>query len=272
MRYVMLLLMLCAAACAFHDGRETARLIGQQEGFVPRRFATSSFVLFGLLRPGEGHTLRVYIEGDGRAWLTRGRPSADPTPRNPVALRLAARDPGSDPVLYLARPCQYVRGDDRRDCATADWTGGRLSEKVVRSLDAAISRAREDTGTRRVALFGYSGGGGAAVLLAARRDDVVFLGTVAGNLDHAAWTRHHGVSPLRGSLNPRDVVAKVRSVPQVHLSGADDTIVPPEIARSFCTAVGASARCPVIAGMTHGGAWESVWNPPAVVPPEKNIH
>ena len=28
-----------------------------------------------------GTTLRVYIEGDGRAWIRSGRPSSDPTPK-----------------------------------------------------------------------------------------------------------------------------------------------------------------------------------------------
>jgi hypothetical protein len=43
-----------------------------------------------------------------------------------------------------------------------------------------------------------------ASLVAARRHDVVRLVTVAGNLDHLAWTTLHGVSPLTGSLNPAD--------------------------------------------------------------------
>ena len=265
MRYAILILMLLAAGCAVRNGRETARLIGAREGFVPQRFVTRPFVLFGLLRPGEGDTLRVYIEGDGRAWLSRRRPSSDPTPGNPMALRLAAREQGRDPVLYLARPCQYVQGEDRRSCATAFWTGARLSEEGIRSLDAAVSEALRRTGARQVALFGYSGGGGAAALLAARRNDVVFLGTVAGNLDHAAWTRLHGVSPLRESLNPMDAAAAVRALPQLHLSGDADTVVPSEISRGFCAAVGASARCRVVPGMAHGGAWETVWSPP--VPP-----
>lgn len=264
MRYGILILVLLAAGCAAQNGRETARLIGAREGFAPQRFVTRPFVLFGLLRPGEGDTLRVYIEGDGRAWLSRRRPSPDPTPGNPVALRLAARETGREPALYLARPCQYVQGEDRRSCTTAVWTGARLSEEVIRSLDAAISEAQQRTGTRQVALFGYSGGGGAAVLLAERRNDVVFLGTVAGNLDHAAWTRIHGVSPLRESLNPMDAAASVRALPQLHLSGDADTVVPPEISRSFCAAVGEAAQCRVVPGMTHGGAWETVWTPPAL--------
>ncbi len=53
----------------------------------------------------------VYIEGDGRAYVNRRTPSNDPTPGNPMALRLALADP-SLRVLYLGRPCQYTRGGE----------------------------------------------------------------------------------------------------------------------------------------------------------------
>lgn len=46
--------------------------------------------------------LRVYIEGDRHAWLSRTRLCADPTPHNPVALKLALADPAPGPLLYLA--------------------------------------------------------------------------------------------------------------------------------------------------------------------------
>ncbi|GAB2181920.1 hypothetical protein DLREEDagrD3_21430 [Denitratisoma sp. agr-D3] len=49
-------------------------------------------------------------------------------------------------------------------------------------------------GARRLTLVGYSGG--AAALLAARCSDVVRLVTIAGNLDHRAWTRYHHITTL----------------------------------------------------------------------------
>ena len=50
--------------------------------------------------------ISIYIEGDGRAWETKYRLSEDPTPSNPVALRLAAVDPAAN-IAYIARPGQY---------------------------------------------------------------------------------------------------------------------------------------------------------------------
>ena len=52
--------------------------------------------------------VNIYIEGDGRAWLNKNRPSLDPTPKNSLALKLAEIDPAPN-VIYLARPCQYSK-------------------------------------------------------------------------------------------------------------------------------------------------------------------
>lgn len=59
-------------------------------------------------------------------------------------------------------------------------------------------------GATRLTLVGYSGGAAVAALLATRRNDVARLVTVDGNLDHRAWTAHHRVTPLTGSLNPAE--------------------------------------------------------------------
>ncbi|MDD2967214.1 MAG: hypothetical protein PHN64_07020 [Desulfovibrionaceae bacterium] len=257
----------CLAGCAGRgDGRAEAEQLAQSHGLRHCLFQTENFALFGLLRAGTGSILRVYIEGDGRAWLTRTRPSTDPTPQNPVALRLAVADPSRDTVLYLARPCQFVQGADRRQCARRFWTNARFAENVIASLNEAISTAKAQAGAKQVALFGYSGGGGAAVLLAARRSDVVFLATVAGNVHSAAWTQHHKVSPLVGSLEPFDAASAVRGIAQWHISGAEDDIMPPALSQQFCQKVGAAAHCQTIAHMRHDGAWQEHWLPPAVLP------
>ena len=249
------------SACA--SPRQAALTFAQQHGFAERLFVAQPFVLYGLYRPGSSarpDVLRVYIEGDGHAWESRTRPSGDPTPHNPVALRLAALDPGPDPVLYLARPCQYVQGKDRRHCAQRYWTSARLGQEVITALDAAITQARDACGARHVLLTGFSGGGGAAALLAAQRRDVVFLGTVAGMLDTDAWTRLQGISPLAGSLNPISVAPALRHMPQRHMSSRADAVMPPEISAAFCRAAGQAQSCEEVPGMAHGGPWQNIWH------------
>lgn len=237
----------------------------EQQAFVPQRYQTANFVLFGMLRlPPAGksnsrETLQVYIEGDGFAWQSRTRPSTDPTPRNPVGLRLAQADASGDAVLYLARPCQFVTGAEARMCRTAYWTSARFAPAVVQSMNEAITQAKRQTGARYVELTGYSGGGGIAVLVAAQRQDITFLGTLAANLDHDAWTKLHGVSPLSQSLNPLDAAGQVRHVPQVHLSSQGDSVMPPGISQNFCQAIQNPKSCKVIESVPHSGPWEDSW-------------
>jgi hypothetical protein len=64
----------------------------------------------------------LYIEGDGYAWKNRHEPSNDPTPMNPVAMRLAAADP--HPLGHLYRASLPVRASRtmRHDKHTLDIT------------------------------------------------------------------------------------------------------------------------------------------------------
>jgi hypothetical protein len=66
-----------------------------------------------------------------------------------------------------------------------------------------------------------------AALLALRHPETELLVTVAGVIDHDAWTRLHGVAPLIGSLNPADQIAALSRIRQVHLIGTADHVVPP---------------------------------------------
>ena len=256
-------LTLCFLSACASSPRQKARALAQEQGFAEHLFSAQPFILYGLLRPGSAaHSkiLHVYIEGDGHAWESRTRPSTDPTPRNPTALRLAMADPGPGPVLYLARPCQYVQGDDRRQCSKRYWTSARLGPEVINSLDTAITQAKAACGAEQVILVGFSGGGGAAALLAAMRQDVVFLGTVAGNLDTEGWADLQGVSQLAESLNPKAVAPSLQHLPQRHLSSRTDATMPPGISEGFCRAVNQPESCVVISGVPHGGPWQRYWD------------
>lgn len=258
-----LLLGLAVLLCACANGRQQAAELAAAGHFRPQRFETRSFVLQGWLKPGQGRTLFVYVEGDGMAWLRPNRPSDDPTPSDPIGLRLALADPASPAegaVLYLARPCQYTLGADRRGCSVGDWTGARFSERAVAALDEAVSRAKASVNAEFVALHGFSGGGGMAALLAERRTDVVFLATVAGNLDHKLWTSLLGDTPLAGSLNPVDAAGATRGIPQLHVIGGEDTVVPKAILDSWCKRLpGAKITRVIEPGAGHSGPWEAVW-------------
>ncbi len=234
-------------------------------GFETHILPANNFMLFSLLRPAStsSDTLKVYIEGDGLAWITRTRPSKDPTPTVPVAFNLARADSSKSASLYLARPCQYIMKrpgqSQAKACEQKYWTMHRYSWEVVHAMNKAVDRVKEQVGAKKVALVGYSGGGAIVALMASERRDVAFIGSVAGNLDHLAWTQHHRVSPLRSSANPLDIVEKIRHIPQKHLSGKEDDVVPFLTQENFCSALPKDS-CVEVEDMKHNSSWEKVFD------------
>lgn len=259
------LLSACASSPRL-DPRGYVKQSAAQSRFAGHVVQTPTYALQTFFRGSEAFAppiLYVYVEGDGRAWISRSRPSRDPTPLSPVAFELARIHAAAKPdvdILYIARPCQYVVGDDRRNCGRQAWTHGRFSESVVDAIDRTINRFKTTRRYVELVLVGFSGGGTVATLLAARRNDVRRLVTVAGVLDHAAWTKHHGVSPLTTSLNPHDQFEKWRRIPRVHIFGEDDDVVPARLFDAQAkTASNPTSTVSIIPGADHGCCWEEVW-------------
>jgi pimeloyl-ACP methyl ester carboxylesterase len=246
----------CAATRADH-----AASIARAAGMRGRTVAAGAFrlqVYERIRTPGD--PVVVYIEGDGRAWLTPSEISRDPTPTDPLALRLAAADPAPN-VVYIARPCQYLDAASLERCDKRYWSSARYGRAVIDSVAAASGDAMARAGSHRLELVGYSGGGTVAALVAAQRHDVRRLITVAANLDLAAWTGLHRLTPLTSSLDPLDFRDKLRALPQTHLAGEDDPVVPPSVIRSYAAKLGADAAADlrIMPGFTHDCCWADAW-------------
>lgn len=257
---VAFLLTGCATSSLYLDRDLAARGIACKNGFTKNLIRGHDFVLLSYVRIGEtGKPLVIYIEGDGLAWESRSRVSSDPTPADPLVMRLAALDPSPN-VAYLARPGQYT-SMGASPCDAKYWTVKRFSPEVIEDMDLAVSRLRDMAGAQSVSLVGYSGGGAVAVLLAARRGDVVSLRTIAGNLDHVAVSKWNNVSPLEGSLNPIDYADKLKGLPQRHFIASDDKVVPSYVAESFAEKSGDEKHesITVVRGITHYSGWENKW-------------
>jgi len=250
----------CSTMPLFIGRSSIADSIAVEAGFSKEYVKAGSFTLMTYQKfNGPSDKISIYIEGDGRAWETKHELSDDPTPSNPVALRLAAVDPANN-VAYIARPGQYSPSGIP-DCDSKYWSGRRLATEVVESMDSVIDILKEKSGAKYLELVGYSGGGAIAVLVAATRHDVVALRTVAGNLDTRAFCKYHHVSPLDGSMNPLDVAQKVAHIPQRHFVGSKDKIVPSAIAESFIKMEGDKdyERITVVDGVSHSDGWQKRW-------------
>ncbi|MBF0178031.1 MAG: alpha/beta hydrolase [Magnetococcales bacterium] len=245
-----------SAACSFMP-LERATEVARMGGMLPFPLEVRGFRLTTFLKQGSSapDPLVLYLEGDGMAWLDKHTPAHDPTPRHATFLQLAAADSSPD-VLYMARLCQYA-GRRSPGCRVRHWTTHRYAEEVVNIHDEALDQVKRVTQARSLALVGYSGGGALTALLAARRQDVVWLVTVAANLDLDAWTNHHGVSPMPDSLNPVAFVGRLQNLPQWHFVGDGDQEVPESVVRSFTARFppGAPVHLRVLKGVDHACCW-----------------
>lgn len=168
--------------------------------------------------------LRIYIEGDGLPWILERRIALDPTPANPLLLRLMADD--AHAAVYLGRPC-YFGTATSDSCEPALWTVERYADSVVRSMCDAANQLSLERQARSVALIGYSGGGAIAIAMRSCTLGLNSITTIAGNLDVEAWVKYHKYSPL--VLPVLAESASGAPVAETHWQCRDDRKIPPHI-------------------------------------------
>ena len=260
-----LFLFLFSGCSSVSERLEEAETLSMEHGFQKSVIKTKDFLLMTYIRfQQEGLPVSIYIEGDGYAYAGRHRASSNPTPKNPMGLKLALVDTTPN-VIYIARPCQYIQLKDDPNCQQDYWTTKRYSIEVMDATNEAINTLKNKLGFKQIRLIGYSGGGTVAAILAATRNDVIDLRTVAGNLDIDVFVRVHEVTPLVGSLNPVDFANTLVNIPQVHFVGEKDDIITPPITDSYIDAIrkyDASLECVnvrQIKDVSHAKGWETVW-------------
>lgn len=203
----------------------------------------------------------IYIEGDGRTWIDNESPSDNPTPDDPVALRLAAQD-GSPNVIWLARPCQYAKGwKNGANCPQSYWTDKRFAPEVIADYGIVLDNIKARYGIPSFNLVGYDGGAAIATILAAQRTDILSLRTVAGNLDPRTTAALHELKYSENSLSPMDFAPALASVPQRHFLGKMDRVTPPAVYNSFAQNV-SDGRCmnaTLIDNADHVLGWAEQW-------------
>ncbi len=253
-----LLLSACVSRPSPPERRVLADDLAANQGWQWALLNVKPFALATYLpqSPKPGAHLTIYIEGDGHAWENLRVPSKNPTPIQPTALLLALAHP-EGPAAYLARPCQFVPHDNA-GCDARYWTGARYDTAVVTASDRALSALKTRFGAEQLTLVGYSGGAVVATLLAERRTDVARLVTVAGNVDHIAWTRFHQVTPLLESLDPAQDKSKLMKLPQWHFVGSRDRIVPAHLIQAFTQDM-PLAQTITLEDYDHSCCWAAHW-------------
>jgi len=234
---LLLLSILFISGCGYtvptvKQRQSTLENLIKDKNLTKKIISTKEFNLLSIrknLSTCKGKILDLYIEGDGLPWVTSNTISPNPTPINPLGLKLFLKD-FHQCKLYLARPCQYVKSSM---CRVKYWTSGRFSNEVIESFNEALDKIKKVSQVSSFRLFGYSGGGAVATLLADRRDDVSTLVTICGNLDIKEWASEHYLTPLKGSLNPADFAKRLSKINQIHLIGGKDEIVGESVFQSY---------------------------------------
>lgn len=252
-------LVLAACASMVQSPAERADTIARQAGFLAGQ--AQGNVRSHHRFVSHGSVLTIYIEGDGARWLKTDIPPADPTPENPLSLRLAAADAISNPtvsVAYVGRPCQYLTREELKGCDSGLWRRARFSEAAIFQMSQSIDRLVQAHDSSSIVLVGYSGGGAMAALLAAKRRDVDCLVTIAAPLDTDTWASAMAVSRLDASLNPADFARQLSALPQWHFMGENDKTVPPTTAKLYHARMSVPSS-EVIAGFDHETQWLRFW-------------
>ena len=200
------------------------------DNFHYQEIQTSTFKLASWQKISSNNApYKIYIEGDGYAFNHRGKASHNPTPRGTTLRDIAFKDPSPN-VIYLARPCQFVKNDPI--CSTRHWTTARFAPEVIRATSESVEKI---TKNQPIILIGFSGGAQVAGLVATTNPHLHIkkLITIAGNLDHQAWTNYHHLPPLNESLSLADYQESYLHFPQTHYVGEKDNVMPPQLIHDF---------------------------------------
>lgn len=194
---------------------------------------------------------KVYIEGDGYAFNNYGKPTQDPTPKGTFVRKLAFGD-NSPNVIYIARPCQYIKS---LICSKRHWTTARFAPEII---NAEYETIKEIVGDNRVILIGFSGGAQIAGLIATAKYglNIKKIITVAGNLDHLSWTQYQNLPPLNESMNLESYRTQFANISQIHYVGTNDKVIPPILVKEF---IGNDDLIVEVDGANHNEGWESIY-------------
>ncbi|MCT7908895.1 alpha/beta hydrolase [Arcobacter lacus] len=214
-----------------NERKDLAFSIINDKDIIQKNIEIGSFNLFSFQKiSNECKTnIKIYVEGDGLSWISKSIISSNPTPINPIALKLMLLD-NSSCKIYLARPCQYITSNG---CEEKYWTSHRFNTKIIESYEHVLNNLKKEYTNTKFDLIGYSGGGAIVTLLASSRNDVNSITTIAGNLDIEEWSKIQKISSLNGSLNPANYSKELENIKQTHLIGENDKIIPKDIFFSY---------------------------------------
>lgn len=196
--------------------------VKQPDNFTYIQIKTTDFTLASWQKiTDEIEPIKIYIEGDGNAYNSKGYPTNDPTPKNSLIQQIAFSDTSPN-VIYLARPYQFTK---EKGCNQKDWTTGRFSQKVIDNMFEAVKKI---SAGKKIFLIGYSGGALlTGLIINQHKNDlnIVKWVTIAGLFNHTDWTTKFDLLPLKDSLD----LETLPDIEQIHFICKYDKTIPYEL-------------------------------------------
>ena len=233
--FLFLFLFFCFTACA-------SLKTPQDFTYIPLKEKTYTLASWQKITDDK-EPVYIFLEGDGNAFNYQGLPTKNPTPKS-TFLRKTAFNNKNKNIVYLARPCQYIK---TQNCKEEDWTIGRFSEEIMQDTASAIKQIAQE---KEIVLIGYSGGALLSGLIIQNYPDLKIKKwiTIAGVLNHTDWTNFWGDRPLTKSLD----LDFLPSVEQMHYAGTKDKIVPLELSKKWTK----EKDLIIVPKATHAGPFE----------------
>ena len=237
--------------------RDQASKAEAQNGFTAKTYQTKEFKIFTLQKISNPlKVIRVYIEGDGKAFNHNGSIALNSTPTSHFLIDLIAKD-NFENILYIARPCQFI--DDEKcqnNGGNKYWSSARFSEEAI----DAVGEVLESFSDYKIELVGYSGGAVFARYFATNNKNIINFRSIAGNLDHQKFNEIHKVPQLKDSLSDIDL-GYPSNIAQIHFVGSKDRVVPKLITKTYVEKL-LDDKCVKIVevkGATHAQNWNQKW-------------
>jgi hypothetical protein len=231
--------------------------LAENNQYRPLVVKTSTFPLQIFYKDYHSKHAVIYFEGDGLVINKYGEVAINPTPTDPMAIRLASVDSRNLTKVVITRPYHYTK-DHIPD--PKYWTTARYSTEVIQATIEAIQFCQQKFHFETVEFVAYSGGASVALLVAAKFKNLQRIITFAGNLDHSQWTHYHQTQPLSLSLNPLENREKLREIPQIHFLGTEDANTTIDLGLQYKQKLGSEKICIIpIKGFEHDSNWPDIW-------------
>ena len=160
--------------------------LAQQNNYMPEIISSSQFPIQIFYQAHNSNHAVIYLEGDGLVINSHGGVALNPTPTDPMALRLASVDKRRVTKIVINRPFHYITSDHSDSDSDSDsdsryWTTSRYAHEVIQSILEVIQNCQKQFHFKTIEIIAYSGGASVALLLGPHLENIERITSFAGN-------------------------------------------------------------------------------------------